>query len=124
MKTEISVSIPENGTAHSEATINVHTVIVRESYFVKRYFPKILYNEYPKPEPIPSRTALRDNFSPDENAPVTRIRPVNVITSDNSFLTVIFSLNKNRDIIITNIGAVYKSNAGTDAPPINSIDSK
>ena len=81
-------------------------VIVSESYLFTRNFPNILYKAYPRPEPSPSNTALKEILPEEDKTPVTSISPPRVMRSEMTFFFVIFSLKRNKDMIITKTGAV------------------
>lgn len=114
--------MPENGIETSDANIKVYNVIVNVLYFLKANFPKIEYSAYPNPAPRPIAISINDMLSSPVILEIkTHHIKVNII--DIILVNVIFSLNNITDIIITKIGAVYKSMAAIDKE-VNLIDVK
>ena len=75
---------------------------------------KMLYNAYPKPDSSPQSIPTPVRAGVDVRTPVTRIHPTKAMHKAATFCRLIVSLNKKKDITVTNAGAVYNSTAATD----------
>ena len=79
---------------------NVYAVNVSGEYFLKPIFVNMLYIPYVKPEPMPKNSAAGESELPESITPETSTQPVNAIISAAVLSGVIFSLNRNAEIII------------------------